>query len=293
MHPTYRQLQVFLALAEHGSISGAARACHVSQPTVSMQLRELNDRVGLPLHEVIGKRVHLTAAGEQFVQTARAVRDEWAAFGERISLMKGVASGQLRIAVVSTAEYFVPRMLGTFCQRHPGIDIALQVLNRDGVIARLRDNQDDVYIMSMPPADVDTDCEAFMDNPLVVVARLDHPLARKRSVTLDALRDERFILREPGSGTRQACERHFAGLGFTPQARMELGSNEAIKQAVAGGLGIAVLSTHALGTHLEDDKLVVLKTRNFPIPSRWYIVTLRDKRLSPSAVAFLEQLRGR
>jgi LysR family transcriptional regulator, low CO2-responsive transcriptional regulator len=292
MHATYRQLQIVLALAEHGSISDAARACHVSQPTVSMQLREVSQRVGLPIHEVIGKRVHLTAAGEEFVRSARAVHDEWAAFGERISLMKGVASGHLRIAVVSTAEYFVPRMLGAFCQRHPGIDIALQVLNRDGVIARLRDNKDDIYIMSMPPADVDTDCEAFMDNPLVLVARIDHPLARRRGLSLHALQNERFILREPGSGTRQACERHFAEHGFTPGIRMELGSNEAIKQAVAGGLGIAVLSRHALGTHLEDDKLMVLKTREFPIPSHWYIVTLRDKRLSPSAVAFLRQLRG-
>ena len=291
MHVTFRQLRLFLALADTGSVSAAARATHVTQPTASMQLREVADAVGVPLYEVVSRRVHLTQAGHELARTARAMVDEWASFGQRIDAMKGLTRGRLRVAVVSTAKYFVPRLLGTFCARHPDIDISLEVLNRDGVVARLRENLDDLYVMSMPPADVELDDEIFMPNPLVAIAPAAHPLAaRRRPFALEALRDERFIHREPGSGTRMATEAHFRAQGFVPRVRLELGSNEAIREAVAGGLGIAVLSVHALGHLGTHDGVAVLPVRGFPIRSAWHLVRPRGKRLSPIAEVFRRHL---
>lgn len=290
MNMTFRQLRLFLALAEHRSITAAARACHVTQPTVSMQLKELADAVGLPLYEQIGKRLYLTAAGEHLAETARAMADEWAAFEQRIDAMKGLTRGRLRLAVVSTAKYFVPRLLGSFCASHPDVDISLEVLNRDGVVARLKENLDDLYIMSMPPEHIELERHAFLPNPLVVVAPESHPLAGKKKIALGALRAERFIMRERGSGTRLACDSHFAQQGFVPHVRLELGSNEAIKQAVAGGMGIAVLSRHALALHLAEDQLAILDVQGFPLLSNWWTLYPHGKRLSPVATVFLEHI---
>ena len=290
MNTTFRQLRLFLALAEHGSVTGAAKACHVTQPTVSMQLRELADAVGLPLYEQIGKRLHLTDAGEALAKTARAMLDEWMEFEQAINAMKGLEQGRLRVALVSTAKYFVPRLLGSFCTKHPNIEIALEILNRDGVVARLRENRDDLYIMSMPPESLDLEQHAFLDNPLVLIAPIGHPL-KGRQLELPDLLGERFILRERGSGTRLACDAHFAHSAFVPAVRLELGSNEAIKQAVSGGLGLAVISRHALPARPEDDQLTVLDVAGFPLQSRWFTLYPRGKRLSPIAAVFLEHLK--
>lgn len=290
MNVTFRQLRVFLALADLGSVTAAARSTHVTQPTASMQLRELSDAAGVALYEVIGKRVHLTAAGEQLAKTARVMVDEWANFEQHIDGIRGLTRGRLRVAVVSTAKYFVPRLLGAFCQQYPEIDISLEILNRDGVVQRLRDNLDDLYIMSIPPQDIDVDRLDFLDNPLVVVAAANHSLAGRPDVPVKRLADQRFIFRERGSGTRMACDAHFKACGFKPEVRLELGSNEAIKQAVAAGMGLAVLSRHALGEHPEADGLSVLDIHGFPIPSHWYIVHLRGKRLSPIAEVFRKHL---
>ena len=194
------------------------------------------------------------------------------------------------MTVVSTAKYFIPRLLGLFCAKHPEIEIALEVLNRDGVIQRLRENRDDLYIMSMPPGDLDVVHQTFLPNPLVLVAPVNHRLSSKGRLRLRDLAKERFILREPGSGTRLACDTFFAKRGVTPQVRLELGSNEANKQAVAGGLGIAVLSRHALMESLDAGALKVLDVSGFPIHSQWFTVHLKGKRLSPTAQAFLEFL---
>lgn len=290
MHATFRQLRLFLALAELGSVSAAARATHVTQPTASMQLRELSLSVGLSLFEVIGKRVYLTEAGEALARSAQAMVGQWALFEQQVAAMKGVQRGRLRVAVVSTAKYFVPRWLGSFCARYPEVDIALEVLNRDGVVRRLRENLDDISIMSMPPDDLDIDVREFMPNPLVVIASAQHPLAQSGEVTLAALQAERFILRERGSGTRMAMSVHFKAQGFEPLVRLELGSNEAIKQAVAGGLGLSVLSRHALALAPESEGLAVLPVLGFPIHAHWYMVRRRGKQLSPVAQAFERHL---
>ena len=290
MHATFRQLQLFLALAEKGSITAAARACHVTQPTVSMQLKELAESVGAPLYQMLGRQLVLSPAGEALLDSARAMSDEWAVFEQKIAHLKGLTQGRLRVAVVSTAKYFVPGLLGRFCAKHPDIDIALQVLNRDGVVARLRDSRDDLSIMSMPPTDMALERRMFMPNPLVVIAPRTHELAGKRSIALERLALERFILREVGSGTRMACDAHFKERGFRPNVRLELGSNEAIKQAVAAHLGLAVVSRHALGTTLSTEIVAVLDVRGFPIHSNWYVLWRHSRSLSPIAAEFLSYL---
>ena len=290
MNASFRQLKLFLAVAEQRSITGAARVCHVTQPSVSMQLKELTESVGLPLYEMVGKRLDLTPAGEALAETARAMVEEWARFEQHVDAMKGLTRGRLRVAVVSTAKYFVPRILGSFCQRYPDIDIEFEVQNRDGVVANLRANRNDLYIMSIPPDDIDIERHPFLPNPLVVIAPQDHPLAKRRRLKLADLAEERFILRERGSGTRTSCDAHFRSHNFTPRVRLELGSNEAIKQAVSGGMGLSVLSQHALSTHLEDDQLVVLPVSGFPVRCSWWILYPRGKRLSPIAREFLAHL---
>ncbi len=290
MNVTFRQLRLFLALADTGSVSAAARAVHVTQPTASMQLRELAGAVGLPLHEVVSRRVHLTQAGEHLARTARAMVAEWDAFGQEVAAMKGLERGSLRVAVVSTAKYFIPRLLGEFCRRHPGVEISLEVMNRDGVLQRLRENRDDLYVMSQPPADIEIEDRVFLPNPLVAIAPASHPLARRRRLALKDLAGERFLLREKGSGTRMATDAHFARARFVPQVRLELGSNEAIKEAVAGNLGVAVLSIHALGDRPKAQGVAVLDVAGFPIKSQWHVVRRKGKRLSPIAAEFAETL---
>ena len=284
MNVTFRQLRLFLALAETGSVSKAAAATHVTQPTASAQLKEMTEAVGLPLHEVISRRVHLTDAGRQLAQTARAMLAEWEGFEQQVDQMTGLSRGRLRVAAVSTAKYFIPRLIGSFCRLHPAIDVSLEVLNRDGVVARLRDNRDDIYIMSMPP-ELDLEDEVFMENPLVVIAARSTRLPARP--TLAQLKDQRFILREPGSGTRMATDRHFAKRRFRPDVRLELGSNEAIREAVAGGLGLGVISRHALQVGKD---IRVVDVEGFPISSRWHVVHPRAKHLSPIATAFRAHL---
>jgi DNA-binding transcriptional LysR family regulator len=293
MNMTFRQLRLVLALADTGSISAAARATHVTQPTASMQLREAANAVGMPLYEVIGKRVHLTEAGKELARTARAMSAEWEAFEQKIDGLKGLTRGRLKVAVVSTAKYFVPRLLGSFCATYPAIDISLEVLNRDGVVSRLADNLDDLYIMSMPPTDVDLEDQVFMPNPLVVIAPGKKAASQRpptdKAIDLSDLAGSRFILREPGSGTRMATDAHFRRLGFNPGLKLELGSNEAIREAVAGGLGVAVISRHALKGQASDG-VVELNVRGFPLQSQWHVVHHKGKQLSPIAQIFRDHL---
>ncbi len=290
MNITFRQLRLFLALADTGSVSAAARAMHVTQPTASMQLREISESVGLPLYEVISRKVYLTDAGRQLARTARAIVDEWERFGQTVNAMQGLTGGRLRVAVVSTAKYFVPRLLGSFCERHPGIDISLEVLNRDGVVQRLRENRDDLYVMSMPPQDVDLEDQTFLANPLVMIAPAGHPLATRQRLPLKALAGERLILRERGSGTRLATDRFLEAQGFEPENWLELGSNEAIKEAVAGHLGVAVISRHAIKSEDLERDLCLLPVTGLPIRSQWHVVYPRAKQLSPIAQVFREHL---
>ena len=290
MHLTFRQLRLVLALSETGSVSAAARLMHVTQPTASMQLKVVSDAVGMPLYEVVARKVYMTEVGMELARTARAIATEWEEFEQRVDSRKGYTRGSLRVAVVSTAQYFFPRLLGTFCQRYPQIDVSFEVLNRDGVVSRLRNNLDDIYVMSKPPADIDLVDKTFMANPLVVICAADNPLAKRKALALDALVGERFVLREKGSGTRMAVDAHFKKFKFRPNLRLELGSNEAIKESVAGGLGLSVVSSHALRGDVGAHGVSIVNVKGFPIASSWHVVHPKGKKLSPIAAAFKSHL---
>jgi DNA-binding transcriptional LysR family regulator len=290
MNITFRQLQLVLALAETGSVSAAARVMHVTQPTASMQLKAVSDAVGLPIYEVVARKVYMTEVGSELARTARAIGNEWDGFEQQLDARKGHVRGTLRVAVVSTAKYFVPRLLGTFCKRYPEIDVSLEVLNRDGVVSRLRNNLDDIYVMSRPPVDIDLVDEIFMANPLVVIAASSNPLVQRKQLVLSELTTERFILREKGSGTRMAIDHYFKAKKFRPSLRLELGSNESIKESVAGGLGISVISSHALHGHAQEHGVCVLNVQDFPIESNWHLVHPKGKKLSPIASVFKTHL---
>jgi DNA-binding transcriptional LysR family regulator len=290
MNITFKQLRLFLALEQTESVTKAARKMHITQPTASMQLKEITENIGSPLFEVISKKIHLTALGKEFAKTAREMTDCWEAFEQHVTQMKGLTKGRLRVAVVSTAKYFIPRLLGSFCSKYPEVDISLEILNRDGVIKRVEDNSDDLYVMSRPPLHIDLEDQILMPNPLCMIAYKNHPLASKKNLRLQDLKHERFILRELGSGTRMSVDMHFKQKKFTPSLLLELGNNEAIKKAVASHLGVAVISIHALDQFDYDHEISVLKLQDFPINSQWHLVYLRGKQLSPIAKAFYEHV---
>ncbi len=292
MHVTLRQLQVFEAVARLGSFSRAAEELHVTQPTVSKQIRLLNEAIGLPLFEQIGKKIYLTEAGEQLRATCGDWLDTWGRFEQSIADLNGLRQGRLKIAAVTTTQFFMPRVLGPFCAEYPNIDIAMAVINRDSLLERLSRNEDDLYIMGVPPDGRDIVSEPLLENPLVIIAAADHPLARRKRVPFSQLGKEGFILRERGSGTRITMERLFAQKNTALNVKMELGSNEAIKQAVAGGLGLAVLSRSTLHLNAATDGLAVLDVQGFPLKRHWHVVRPRGKQLSVVARTFLEFLHS-
>jgi DNA-binding transcriptional LysR family regulator len=288
---TLRQLELFEAIARLGSFTRAAEELFLTQPTVSMQIKKLSDTVGMPLFEQVGKKIYLTDIGHELHRTCCGISEHLANFEMIAADMKGLKKGKLRLAVVTTAKYFAPRLLGTFCQQYPGVDVSLKVSNRERVLERLANNQDDLYILGQPPEDVDVVAEAFLENNLVVIAPANHPLAKKKRIPLERLAGEPFLLREPGSGTRMATERQFAESGLKPKMRMELGSNEAIKQAVIGGLGVSVLSRHTLESDMPTKQFTVLNVQGFPIKRHWYFVYPSGKQLSVIARTFVDHLR--
>lgn len=289
-HLSLRQLQVFEAIARHESFTRAAEELHLTQPTVSAQIKNLTDAVGLPLFEQIGKKIHVTDTGRALYKSCREMFDALARFEMEAADAKGLKHGHLRLAVITTAKYFVPRVLGPFCARYPGVDVALKVTNRERVLEHLVENEDDLYIFGQPPASVDVEAIPFLRNPLVVIAAPDHALAAKRRIPLSRLADEAFLVREAGSGTRLAAQRLFNEHGVRMRVKMELGSNEAIKQGVAGGLGIAVLSLHTLATELNSGQLRILDVQALPIERHWYMVYPRGKQLSVVARTFLDYM---
>lgn len=290
-HATLRQLQVFESVARNLSFTRAAEELHLTQPTVSIQIKQLTDIVGLPLLEQIGKRVFLTDLGRELLEVCRDTFEGLSQFEMLISDRKGMKTGKLRLAVVTTAKYYIPRLLGSFYKRYPGIEVFLNVTNREMILHRLENNEDDLYILGQPPEHIDVHADCFMENPLVVLAPSDHMLSGKRNITLSRLAEEFFLVRESGSGTRLALERFFGEQGLALKVRMELGSSEAIKLAVAGGLGIAVLSAHTLALERNSKELTILDVAGFPIRRQWHAVYPADKRLSVVGSTFLDFLK--
>jgi DNA-binding transcriptional LysR family regulator len=286
MNITMRQLQVFRAVAKYLSYTRASEVLYLTQPAVSMQIRQLEDSLGLPLFEKIGKRVQLTGAGEALVGYSQRIAEQLEEMHGFFTALRSGEVGTLRLAVPSTANAFATLLLARFCRLHPGISFSLDVSNRRWVVEQLANNETDVVIMGKPPDEPYLLRERFMDNPLVVIAAPDHPLAGQQRVALSELSNDVFLIREQGSGTRTAMERFFTAHGVSLKTRMELSSNEAIRQAVAVGLGLGVVSLHTLELELATQRLVILDVEGFPLMRHWYLVWRRDKWLPPVAEAF-------
>ncbi len=288
MHITLRQLQVFEAAARLGGYTRAAEALYMTQPAVSMQIRQLEEQAGMPLFDQIGKKIHLTDAGRVLLRHAQAILAKVSEAQLELEEMRGVRRGQLDITIASTANYFAPKLIAAFCQRHPEVKVTLDVSNREHILARLADSEKDLAIMGRPPEESNLVAHPFLENPLVVIAAPNHALAGQRRLGLARVASEPFITREPGSGTRMAAERHFSEHGVAFEAAMEMSSNEAIKQAVQAGLGLGVVSIHTLEMELALDRLAVLDVTGFPLQRYWYAVHRQGKRFSAVAQAFLD-----
>lgn len=286
MNVTFRQLTLFESVARNLSFTRAAEELHLSQPAVSMQIHQLEDSVGSALFEKLGKRITLTEAGNEVFHYSQSINGQLAEMGEVLESLRGLSRGRLRIAVASTVNYFAPRLLAAFHTRYPGIQLELDVTNREKLIHMLIDNSVDMVLMGQPPDKVEVEFKAFMDNPLVVVAPPEHHMCGMRKIPLENLAEEVFLMREPGSGTRQAMERFFAEHGLKIMQGMQMTRNEAIKQGVRAGMGLGVVSAHTVELELETGRLIQLDVEGFPIHRQWYMVYRLNKRLSPAALAF-------
>jgi DNA-binding transcriptional LysR family regulator len=288
-HATLRQLQVFEAIVRHGNVTRASEELFLTQPTVSMQIKKLADAIGLPLFESVGRGVKPTQAALELYEACRTIFETLANLEMKVADIKGIRRGRLRLCVVTTAKYIAPELLGQFIQAHPGIEVSLKVTNRDRVIDRMQANEDDLYIMGQAPTDeLPVDAYAFAPNPLVVMAPRDHPLVGKKRIPFSTIAEEPLILREPGSGIRDVTLRLFSEAKLRPKVRMELGSNEGIKHAIVGGLGLSIMSLHTLTLEGSNGPVAVLDVEGFPIQRQWFLVHPKGKDLSIVARAFLE-----
>jgi DNA-binding transcriptional LysR family regulator len=291
-HTTFRQLEIFEAIARLGSFTRASEELFLTQPTVSMQIKKLTEMVGVPLIEQVGKKLQLTPDGQQLAQATREIFDILDHFTMSVAERQGLKQGKLSLMAITTASYFAPRLLGEFVKLYPGIDVSLRVTNKEQVLASIAANLDDLYFLGQPPEDIDVVATPIMDNPIIVLAAPDHPLAAEKRISLERIAQEPWLMREKGSGTRNAIERLFTGHDLNIHPRLELGSNEAIKQAILAGLGISALSRHAL-TLNQPDQFAELDVEGFPILRHWYAVYPAGRQLSVVARAFLDYLLGR
>ena len=289
---TFHQLRTLEAVARLGSITQAARELHLTQPTVSVQIQELQSAVGVALLEPAGRGIRLTEAGRLLQQTALQMTALWRTFEDDLQALQGLERGKLRIAGVTTTEYFIARWLKQFSDQHPGIDIDLSVDNRGAVVRRLERDDTDLAVMMMPPTALALESTPFLDNPLVLIGPCGHPWATRKRLPRQLLNDQRLLMREPGSGTRLATEEWLRRHAIHPDARMTLGSNEAIKHAVAAGLGLAVVSRHALAADPAQEGLAVLPLEGFPELRTWQLVWRRDRRLPLAAAAFVRHVQA-
>lgn len=290
MHLTFRQLRVFEEVARKGSYTKAAEALHLSQPAVSMQIKQLESNTGLPLFEHIGKKIFLTEAGNELYSYSRQISRSLRDVDEVFEQLKGVKKGRLNITTVSTASYFTTRMLAEFSRRFEGVDVSLDVTNRKSLLRQMENNEPDIVIMGQLSEEEEANIisQKFMDNPLVMIAPAGHPLKGEKNIPLEHFAHEKFVVREKASGTRSAVEKYFQQHDVAFKYTMELSDNETIKQAVAEGFDLGIVSLHTLEQELMTGRICVLDVKGFPIPRNWYIAHLKDKRLTPVATAFKE-----
>lgn len=292
-HGMLPQLLVFEAVTRHGSFTRAAEELYLAQPTVSGHIRKLTDTVGLPLLEQVGKRVHPTAAGRELYSACRNIFRTLEGVEDALADLRGLKGGTLRIASGTAGKWLATRLLAVFADAHPEVEVSLHVNCRQELLARLAENADDLYLLANPPEDSEVVAQRILPNPLVALARADHALAREKAIPLSRFAQEPLLIREPGSGTRLLTERLFARYGLAPRIRMELGSDEAIMEAILAGLGVAILSRHSLG-HLGDRvALTPLGVDGFPLESHWHFVYPVGKQLSFAAQSFLDFARRR
>jgi len=289
-HATLRQLKVFESVARNLSFSRAAEELHLTQPAVSAQVKKLEDHAGLPLFEQLGKKVHLTAAGRQLLDSARAILERVQEAEDALGTFKGVEGGRLNVSVISAGDYFFPFLLVEFARRHAGISLNFGVCNREELLAQLAENATDLAIMVRPPNDEDTIAEAFAPHPYVVVARPDHPLAGQKGVPLSRVLGDPFIVRERGSDTWNSMEDAFGDRLSQMNIAMQIKSTETIKQAVMAGMGLSFLSAHTISRELHAGALAIIDVKGLPLMLNWYVVHRRGKRLPPVAQAFREFL---
>jgi len=287
---TLKQLKLFDAIARHNNFSLAAKEVHLSQPAVSLQIKKLEETIGLPLYEKLNKQIHLTAAGKILLETSRSVRSRLEQMHADIEYLKGDIRGPLDIAVVTSAKYFLPQFLSEFLQLYPNVTPSMAVINRESILKSLAENKYNLYIAGRVAKSLRVQARPFLENILEVVASPQHPLCQQADITLADLVKERFLVREKGSGTRKAIDRLFAGekLAITPY--MELGDTGAIKNAVMANLGISVLSRHSLQGELQTGRITILNARDFPLHRHWYAVYPSDKSLSIVTRTFLDFL---
>ncbi len=286
LNVSIRQLRIFVAAAKHGSFARAAEEMHISPPAVSMQISDLETSVGLPLFDRVGRSASLTMTGEYFLVHARRILGSLREAEDTIARFRGLKGGTLRIGMVSTAKYFVPRLLARFRTEHPAVELRLSVGNRESLVESLTRNDVDLAIMGRPPRELATRAEPFAAHPYVIVSSPTHPLAQLEHVRAAALASQPFIVREPSSGTRASMAQYFRDHQIEPFALMEMPSNETIKQAVIADMGIAFLSLHTLGLELQFGLLKILPVEDLPLMRRWFVIHPQAKTLSPAAESF-------
>ena len=288
MRATLHQLKIFQHVASLMSYSAAADKLNLTQPAVSIQVKQLEANLGIPLFEKIGKQVFLTSAGKEFNIFCMDIFTRIDNMDMKLSAMKGKLEGDFHLSAVTSAEYFTPHLLGAFHKRYPNLNLHLDVVNRSQIIQRLKDNEDDLVIMGLVPENLPLTRHPIIDNPIIIVANPAHPLARKKNIPLLELLKYDFIFRENGSGTRKALEDFLLSQQLKLTPSMILGSSETIKQAVMADLGISALSRHSVTLELATNSLVELDIWGFPLIRRWYLVHHKTKCLSPAAQTFID-----
>lgn len=283
-------MQIFQEVAAQLSYTRAANVLNLTQPATFAQVRQLEEHLGHKLIDRLGKTLSLTQAGEIVLKSAHRLIEETENLDMALAKFQGLATGRLRLAVVSTAKYEIPERIGAFNSEFPGIEIALTVGNREELLSRFEKNADELYILGTPPQDLSAEIARYSENPLVVVAPRDHPLTTRSGLTMRDLAEYPFLMREMGSGTRLAAERSFEESGAVPNVRMELGANESVKQGVIAGLGVAVLSRGTVTLELRHGYLVELPVKPFPIIRHWHVAWRKGKKLSLAAEAFVDRL---
>lgn len=289
-HLTFRLLEVYVAVVRTGSVTAAAHQLHLSQPTVSQQLKRLTETVGEPLLRTGNKGLELTDVGRELYRSALDVTGRFEDFADYLSELRGGHRGRFSIALVNTAQYVLPRLLGPYSQAFPEVDLTLEIGNRQQLLQRFEQQLDDVYVFSHPPALEQAVAARFLRNPLVMIAPQHHPLVQKAQLSIHDLKHERFLLREPGSATRMLFESWLHAQGVQLSDTLQMASNEAIRVGVSSGMGLAVVSRHVLP--LQHPGIEVLPLQQFPLDSHWHFIIRRDRRLPHAARGFLDYAAG-